>query len=74
LAWALQPSDLGALSKAAPKDDSGRDRALFIKDAETIVMGTSQSGPFVQLQHLRSNWSRRGREKTGRTQCRLQFG
>jgi hypothetical protein len=35
LGWALQPSDLGALLKAAPKDDSGRDRPLFINDAET---------------------------------------
>src|SRR5499427_6316903 len=39
--------DLGAFLKAEPKDDTGRDNPVFIKDAKTIVMGSSQSGRFV---------------------------
>jgi len=54
--------DLGAFLKAEPKDDDGRDNPAFIKDAKTIVMGSSQSGRFVRtFIHLGFNRDERGR-------------
>src|SRR5262249_1138859 len=54
--------DLGAFLKAEPKDDDGRDNPAFIKDARTIVMGSSQSGRFVRtFIHLGFNRDERGR-------------
>src|SRR5215468_6205823 len=48
--------DLGAFLKTEPKDDNGRDNPVFVKDAKTIVMGSSQSGRFVRtLIHLGFN-------------------
>ena len=53
--------DLGAFLKAEPKDDTGRDNPVFIKDAKTIVMGSSQSGRFVRtFIHLGFNRGERG--------------
>jgi hypothetical protein len=54
--------DLGAFLKAEPKDDNGRDNPVFVKDAKTIMMGSSQSGRFVRtLIHLGFNRDERGR-------------
>jgi Alpha/beta hydrolase domain len=53
--------DLGAFLKAEPKDDNGRDNPVFVKDAKTIMMGSSQSGRFVRtLIHLGFNRDERG--------------
>ena len=53
--------DLGAFLKSAPRDDNGRDNPVFIKDAKTIVMGSSQSGRFVRtFIHLGFNRDERG--------------
>jgi Alpha/beta hydrolase domain len=53
--------DLGAFLKAEPKDDTGRDNPVFVKDAKSIVMGSSQSGRFVRtLIHLGFNRDERG--------------
>src|SRR5499427_8719460 len=53
--------DLGAFLKSAPRDDNGRDNPVFIKDAKTIVMGSSQSGRFVRtFIHLGFNRGERG--------------
>jgi hypothetical protein len=53
--------DLGAFLKAEPKDDNGRDNPVFVKDAKTIVMGSSQSGRFVRtFIHLGFNRDERG--------------
>jgi hypothetical protein len=40
--------DLGAFLKTEPRDDDGHDNPVFVKDAKTIVMGSSQSGRFVR--------------------------
>lgn len=54
--------DLGAFLKSEPKDDSGHDNPVFIKDAWTIVMGSSQSGRFIRsLIHLGFNRDENGR-------------
>jgi hypothetical protein len=53
--------DLGAFLKTEQRDDNGRDNPVFIKDAKTIVMGSSQSGRFVRtLIHLGFNRDERG--------------
>jgi hypothetical protein len=54
--------DLGAFLKSDAKDDSGHDNPVFVKDARTIVWGTSQSGRFIRsFIHLGFN-----RDETGR--------
>jgi len=53
--------DLGAFLKTEAKDDGGRDNPVFIKDAKSIVMGSSQSGRFVRsLVQLGFNRDERG--------------
>jgi Alpha/beta hydrolase domain len=53
--------DLGAFLKAEAKDDVGSDNPVFIRDAKTIVMGSSQSGRFVPtFIHLGFNRDERG--------------
>src|SRR5579871_875126 len=54
--------DIGAFFKSEMKDDDGHDNPVFIKDARTIVMGSSQSGRFIRsLIHLGFNRDENGR-------------
>ena len=40
--------DLGSFLKSEAKDDAGNDNPVFIRDAKSIVMGSSQSGRFIR--------------------------
>lgn len=54
--------DLGAFLKSETKDDSGHDNPVYVKDARTVVMGSSQSGRFIRsLIQLGFNRSEDGR-------------
>ena len=53
--------DIGAFFKAATADDNGRENPVYVKDAKSIVMGSSQSGRFVRtLIHLGFNRDEHG--------------
>ena len=54
--------DLGSFFKAAANDDAGNPNPVLVPRAQTIVMGTSQSGRFIRsLIHLGFNLDEEGR-------------
>lgn len=54
--------DLGSFLKSAAKDDAGNDNPVLIRDARSVVMGSSQSGRFIRsLIHLGFNSDEQGK-------------
>jgi hypothetical protein len=54
--------DLGAFLKSAESDDAGTANPVFVANAKTLVMGSSQSGRYIRsVIHLGFNRDERGR-------------
>src|SRR5262245_24287948 len=54
--------DLGAFLKSAEKDDAGATNPVYVANAKTLVMGSSQSGRYIRsLIHLGFNRDESGR-------------